>query len=56
MTSKPAMLELLIVKLEWLLSQTQNYTSTTDWQTFQPYTAKEMTRQQCAIFDRYVFS
>ena len=50
------LLELLIVKLEWLLSQTQDYTSTTDWQAFQPYTAKEMTRQQCAIFDRYVSS
>jgi len=50
------LLELLIVKLEWLLSQTQNYTPTTDWQAFQPYTAKEMTRQQCAIFDRYVSS
>ncbi len=50
------LLELLIVRLEWLLSQTQNYTPTTDWQAFRPYTAKEMTRQQCAIFDRYVSS
>ncbi|PZO38684.1 MAG: hypothetical protein DCF19_15900 [Pseudanabaena frigida] len=49
-------LEQLIAKLDWLLSQSQDYTPTTDWQAFNPYTAREMTRQQCAIFDRYISS
>jgi hypothetical protein len=49
-------LDLLIGKIEWLLSQSQNYTSHTDWSSFQAYTAREMTRQQCAIFDRCISS
>ncbi len=49
-------LKQLTTKLNWLLSQSQEYTPTTDWQAFNPYTAREMTRQQCAIFDRYVSS
>jgi hypothetical protein len=44
----------LTTKIEWLLAQSYNYTSVTDWQAFQPYTAREMTQQQCAIFDRYI--
>ena len=44
--------EQLNTRLEWLLLESENHISTTDWQAFQPYTAREMTRQQCAIFDR----
>ena len=44
--------EQLNTSLEWLLLESENHISTTDWQAFQPYTAREMTRQQCAIFDR----
>ena len=51
--AKTNLKDTLLTKIEWLLSQSQNHTSVTDWQAFQPYTAKEMTRQQCAIFDRY---
>ncbi len=42
----------LLPQLQWLLSTPKTYQPNTDWQAFQPYTAKEMTRQQCAIFDR----
>lgn len=44
--------EQLNTSLEWLLLESENHISCTDWQAFQPYTAREMTRQQCAIFDR----
>ena len=44
--------EQLNTRLEWLLLESENHISTTDWQAFQPYTAREMTRQQCEIFDR----
>lgn len=30
------------------------YQPPTDWQAFEPYTAREMTRRQCAVFDRIV--
>ncbi|HBC41817.1 MAG TPA: hypothetical protein DCZ88_07950, partial [Pseudanabaena sp.] len=43
------LIDALTTKIEWLLAQSNNYTSVTNWQAFQPYTAKEMTRQQCAI-------
>ncbi len=46
----------LKVKLDWLLSQSLNHESQTNWQAFQPYTAKEMTRQLCVIFDQCVVS
>jgi len=42
----------LIDKLDWLLSQKGE--CTTDWQTFQKYTAREMTKTLCDIFDRSV--
>ncbi len=48
--------DLIISKIEWLLSQSQNYISHTDWQAFQSYTAREMTGQQCAIFNRCISS
>jgi len=31
-------------------------TPNTDWEAFRPYTAQEMTRQQCAIFDQCISS
>ncbi|MBE9175010.1 hypothetical protein IQ225_06260 [Synechocystis salina LEGE 06155] len=44
----------LKLKLDWFLSQATNHTPQTNWQAFHPYTAKEMTRQLCAIFDHCV--
>jgi hypothetical protein len=46
----------LKLKLDWLLSQSLTDSSQTNWQAFHPYTAKEMTRKLCVIFDRYVSS
>ncbi len=40
------------VKLDWLLSLPRDYEPETDWQEFQPHTAREMTRRQCEILDR----
>ena len=37
--------------IEWLLSLPQGYMPATNWLAFEPYTAKEMTRKQCNIFD-----
>ncbi len=39
-------------QLSWLLSTPKGYHPETNWSEFQPYTAREMTRRQCAIFDR----
>ncbi|MEP0885045.1 hypothetical protein NDI49_26185 [Trichocoleus sp. ST-U3] len=39
-------------QLNWLLSTLKGYQPETNWSEFQPYTACEMTRQQCVIFDR----
>jgi hypothetical protein len=39
-------------QLNWLLSTPKGYQPETNWSEFQPYTAREMTRQQCAIFDQ----
>jgi hypothetical protein len=47
-------IEPLKLKLDWFLSQATNHTPQTNWQAFHPYTAKEMTRQLCAIFDHCV--
>jgi hypothetical protein len=38
--------------LHWLLSLPKGYEPETDWEEFRPYTAREMTRRQCEIFDR----
>ncbi len=38
-------------QLNWLLSTSKGYQPKTNWTEFQPYTAREMTRQQCAVFD-----
>ncbi len=42
-------------QLRELLSLPKGYQPKTNWEAFQPYTAREMTRQQCAIFDRCLF-
>lgn len=39
-------------KLDWLLSLPKGYSPDTDWSEFEPYTAREMTRRQCEVFDR----
>jgi hypothetical protein len=38
--------------LEWLTQLPRGFQPDTDWAAFEPYTAKAMTRQQCAVFDR----
>lgn len=38
--------------LKTLIALPRSLQPATDWSAFAPYTAKEMTRQQCAIFDR----
>ncbi len=43
-------------QLNWLLSIPKTYQPQTNWSAFQPYTAREMTRQQCNIFDRCLLS
>jgi hypothetical protein len=42
----------LIERLHWLQSLPKGYQPQTNWIAFQPYTAREMTRQQCEIFDQ----
>jgi hypothetical protein len=46
----------ILTELQWLRSLPAAYQPHTDWQAFQPYTAKEMTRKQCEVFDRVVDS
>jgi hypothetical protein len=43
-----------IQQLDWLLSLPKGYSPDTDWSEFAPYTAREMTRRQCEVFDRCV--
>ena len=38
--------------LDWLLSAPLGYQPEIIWSEFQPYTAREMTRRQCDVFDR----
>jgi len=40
------------IQLQKLLSLPKGYHPETNWTAFQPYTAREMTRKQCAIFDQ----
>ncbi len=42
----------VMTRLNWLLSLPKGYQPETNWSAFRPYTAREMTRQQCAVFDR----
>lgn len=39
-------------RLDWLLSLPEGYAPETDWREFRPFTAREMTRRQCEIFER----
>lgn len=40
--------------VKWLLSLPPDYAPETNWSAFEPYTAKEMTRKQCEVFDRCI--
>jgi hypothetical protein len=40
--------------LDWLLDAPKGHQPATDWREFEPYTAREMTRQQCEVFERCV--
>ncbi len=40
--------------IKWLLSLPPDYTPDTNWPAFEPYTAQEMTRKQCDVFDRCI--
>lgn len=42
----------IITQLNWLLSLQKGFQPQTNWSAFQPYTSREMTRQQCCIFDK----
>lgn len=46
--------EKMSLQLEWLLSLPKGHVPETDWVNFKPYTAREMTRQQCKVFNRVV--
>lgn len=37
--------------LAWLLTLPRGYEPEINWREFEPYTAREMTRRQCAVFD-----
>lgn len=41
-------------QLDWLLSLPEGYRPETNWPEFEPYTAREMTRRQCEVFNRCV--
>ena len=41
----------IVSQLEWLLSLPKGESPPTKWDEFEPYTAREMTRQQCKVFD-----
>lgn len=40
--------------LDGLLNLPRSYQPPTDWDAFRPYTAREMTRQLCAVFDQSI--
>ncbi|MGC1309747.1 MAG: hypothetical protein WA885_21190 [Phormidesmis sp.] len=44
----------MATKIKWLQSLPQRSTPKTNWPAFEPYTAREMTRKQCEIFDRCI--
>lgn len=50
--SPEVLLDSAMAQLQWLLSLPKGYAPETNWKEFQPYTAKEMTRRQCEIFDQ----
>jgi hypothetical protein len=41
----------VVAGLDWLRSHPKGSQATTHWPSFERYTAREMTRQQCAVFD-----
>ena len=49
---KEELLPAISHQLNWLLSTNKRYQPQTNWKVFQPYTAREMTHQQCLIFDK----
>jgi hypothetical protein len=52
-SSEPqTLLSAVTARLEWLFSLPKQHQPDTNWAAFQPYTAREMTRQQCAVFHR----
>jgi hypothetical protein len=52
-TTQPTDLQARIAtQLDWLLSCSREFQPETNWSAFQPYTAWEMTRQQCQIFNQ----
>jgi Glycosyl transferase 4-like domain len=52
-TSQPQdLLPETTAQLDWLRSLPKGYQPETNWPAFQPYTAREMTRKQCAVFDQ----
>ncbi|MFK0734706.1 MAG: hypothetical protein ACFKPT_01380 [Gloeotrichia echinulata GP01] len=42
----------VVAQLTWLLSLPVRHEPETNWSAFKPYTAQEMTRKQCQIFDQ----
>jgi hypothetical protein len=44
----------VVPELQRLLDLPPRYVPPTDWTAFAPYTAREMTRRQCAVFDQAV--
>lgn len=46
----------ILSQLQWLSALPADYQPNTNWQAFEPYTAKEMTRKQCEVFDRVMES
>ncbi|RUT07177.1 hypothetical protein DSM106972_024380 [Dulcicalothrix desertica PCC 7102] len=42
----------IITQLNWLISIPKGFQPQTNWSAFEPYTAKAMTSQQCAIFNQ----
>jgi hypothetical protein len=52
-TSQPAdLLAVMGDRLNQLRGLPKGYQPSTDWSAFQPYTAREMTRRQCTVFDQ----
>ncbi|QKQ75880.1 hypothetical protein [Nostoc sp. TCL240-02] len=50
--NKPAdLLPKIAAQLNWLLSIPKGYKPETNWSAFQAYTAREMTKKQCSVFD-----
>lgn len=41
-----------VEQIDWLLSLPKGFSPDTDWSEFAPYTAREMTRRQCEVFDQ----